>query len=134
MIKALACKNKSIEDRLNSSSGGLFILVARAVINSGGVVYGAAFDDDFSVTHIRVTEQAELVKLCNSKYAFSNFRDAMNQCKQDLKTVFVNGQQVSSIPNQMMGGRGGFGGGWGSFGEQGNSGWGGFGRGGWHGW
>ena len=49
-------------------------------------------------------------------------------------TVFVNGQQVSSIPNQMMGGRGGFGGGWGSFGEQGNSGWGGFGRGGWHGW
>ena len=31
-------------------------------------------------------------------------------------TIFVNGQQVSSIPNQMMGGRGGFGGGNGGFG------------------
>jgi len=31
-------------------------------------------------------------------------------------TILVNGQQVSSIPNQMMGGRGGFGGGNGGFG------------------
>ena len=42
-------------------------------------------------------------------------------------TIIVNGQQVSSIPNQMMGGRGGFGGGQGGFGGQG----GGRGR---HGW
>ena len=28
-------------------------------------------------------------------------------------TVIVNGQQVTTLPNQMMGGRGGFGGGWG---------------------
>ena len=85
MIKVLACKNKRIEDRLNSSSGGLFILVARDVINSGGVVYGAAFDENFSVIHVRVTEQAELEKLCNSKYSFSNFGNAMNQCEKDLK-------------------------------------------------
>ena len=32
-------------------------------------------------------------------------------------TILVNGQQVSSIPNQMMGGRGGFGGGNDSFGS-----------------
>ena len=43
-------------------------------------------------------------------------------------TIFVNGQQVSSIPNQMMGGRGGFGGGNGGNGSFGG------GRGGRGGW
>ena len=39
-------------------------------------------------------------------------------------TIYVNGQQVSTIPNQMMGGRGGMNmGGWGS-GNSGSSGWG----------
>ena len=43
-------------------------------------------------------------------------------------TVIVNGQQVTTLPNQMMGGRGGMGGGNGGFG----GGWGGKGgRGGW---
>ena len=41
--------------------------------------------------------------------------------------IIANGQQVASIPNQMMGGRGGFGGSWGN----GNGGWGRGGRGGW---
>lgn len=41
-------------------------------------------------------------------------------------TILINGQQVSSIPNQMMGGRGGFGGGNGGFGGGGRG-----GRGGW---
>ena len=41
-------------------------------------------------------------------------------------TIIINGQQVSSIPNQMMGGRGGFGGGNGGFGGGGRG-----GRGGW---
>ena len=44
--------------------------------------------------------------------------------------IIANGQQVASIPNQMMGGRGGFGGGWGN-GNGGNRGNGGWGRGGW---
>ena len=46
-------------------------------------------------------------------------------------TVYVNGQQTSSIPNQMMGGMGGMGGN-GSWG--GNGGWGNNGRGGRGGW
>ena len=41
-------------------------------------------------------------------------------------TIIINGQQASSIPNQMMGGRGGFGGGNGGFGGGGRG-----GRGGW---
>ena len=47
--------------------------------------------------------------------------------------IIANGQQVASIPNQMMGGRGGFGGGWGNGNGSngGNGGWGRGGRGGW---
>ena len=44
--------------------------------------------------------------------------------------IIANGQQVASIPNQMMGGRGGFGGN-GGWGNGGNGGWGRGGRGGW---
>ena len=39
--------NLNKEQRLYSSSGGIFILLAKAVLNLGGVVFGAAFSDDY---------------------------------------------------------------------------------------
>ena len=75
---------------MNASSGGVFIVIAREIVNSGGVVYGAAFDEDFSVVHVRVTEPADLDRLCQSKYAFSSFGNAIRQCEKDLK----EGRQV----------------------------------------
>ena len=46
-----AAYNKSEECREKSSSGGMFIAIARKIFKKNGVVYGAAFDEDFQVKH-----------------------------------------------------------------------------------
>ena len=47
--KAYACVNKDEDIRKSSSSGGIFTLIAEEIINMGGVVFGAQFDNDFNV-------------------------------------------------------------------------------------
>ena len=42
---AYACKNKNENVRLSSSSGGVFTSLCEYVINNGGVVFGAAFNE-----------------------------------------------------------------------------------------
>ena len=41
--KVLAAKNTCVEERMNSSSGGVFLLLAKEVIKQGGVVFGAVY-------------------------------------------------------------------------------------------
>ena len=41
-----ALKNADEKERKSSSSGGVFIELAKATLNKGGVVYGAAFTED----------------------------------------------------------------------------------------
>lgn len=71
--------------RSQSSSGGIFTLAAEAVLNRGGVVFGAAFDDSFRVHHICVETQAELGKLRGSKYVQSDLEDTFVQAKRYLQ-------------------------------------------------
>lgn len=56
----------------NSSSGGLFYEFANLFLNSGGVVYGAAFDENFSLRHIRRDCIDALSSIMTSKYLQSN--------------------------------------------------------------
>ena len=50
---ALAVINKDESIRLNSSSGGVFSLLASNIIENGGVVFGAALSEDCkSASHI----------------------------------------------------------------------------------
>ena len=50
-LHVYAAKNKNEEIRMQSSSGGIFTLLAEAIINEGGVVFGAKFDKDWIVVH-----------------------------------------------------------------------------------
>ena len=68
-----------------SSSGGVFTELANAVIDRGGVVFGAAWTDDLSVAHIRVDSKDELKKLRGSKYVQSSTGDTFRQVKELLK-------------------------------------------------
>lgn len=54
-----------------STSGGAFTAIATYVLRKGGIVYGAAMDDDFNVFHIGVETEQELIKFRNSKYVQS---------------------------------------------------------------
>lgn len=82
---AMAAINLNEEIRLKSSSGGLFTLIAEKIINQNGVVFGAAFSDDFkSVQHICVDNIADLDKLRGSKYVQSKIGDTYKQAKDYL--------------------------------------------------
>lgn len=57
--------------RYESSSGGIFSMLAEKVLEMGGCVYGAAYTSDWQVAHIRITNKAELYRLRGSKYVQS---------------------------------------------------------------
>lgn len=81
---AACCSDEEL--RLNSSSGGLFSLLAKMVINSGGVVFGARFDEDFSVIHDYVEETEHLCELRGSKYVQSRIGDTFGQAQELLES------------------------------------------------
>lgn len=81
---AYAAYNKNEKIRQDSSSGGLFTLFAEYIINSGGVVFGACFNDTFEVVH-DYTERVEgLVKFRGSKYLQSKIGDTYKATKDLL--------------------------------------------------
>lgn len=85
-VKAYACYNKNLEDRLNSSSGGLFILIAKEIIKRNGVVFGAAFNEDFSVSHTCVETIKDLKKFMGSKYVQSSIDETYKKAKEFLES------------------------------------------------
>ncbi len=89
-IKAYAAKYCDENIRMNSSSGGIFTALSTYIIKSGGVIFGAAFDVDFSVRHICVDNLDDLYKLRGSKYVQSTIGETYKQAKEYLDNgVFV---------------------------------------------
>ena len=73
-----------------SSSGGVFSLVAEYVLEKGGVVCGAAYEKDFKLSHMVVSDMEGLQKLRGSKYIQSTTGDVYRTLKEHLN----NGQPV----------------------------------------
>lgn len=99
--KIVAAKIKDDIHLKDSTSGGLFWLIAHGAILNGAVVYGCAYQDDFIPTHIRVTSSTDLIKLQGSKYVQSDTKDTYSLVKNDLE----NGKFVvySGTPCQIAG-------------------------------
>lgn len=98
-VYAAWAKDNSI--RTSSSSGGVFSVVAEFIINSGGVVYGAAYESGLKVRHIRVADVYNLNKLKGSKYIQSSTCGVYARVKADL----MSGHLVlfSGTPCQIAG-------------------------------
>lgn len=73
------------EVRNKSSSGGVFGILAETTIKQEGVVFGAAWKDDFSVYHCEATTLDEIPKFHESKYLQSNTEKTFAQVKGFLK-------------------------------------------------
>jgi len=84
-LDVYAAKSKDEELRRQSSSGGLFTELAHAVIAQGGVVYGAAFDENMEVRHIGVDSLDDLKKFRGSKYLQSRIENAFTEIRDHLK-------------------------------------------------
>lgn len=69
-----------------SSSGGFATAIANQFINSGGVVYGVSYSDDFSFAqYVRCCDSHSLEKLRGSKYIQASKTGLYAKIKEDLK-------------------------------------------------
>ena len=100
-IATFAAKNKNEATRLNSSSGGIFTLLATKTINNGGVVFGAKFDELWNVVHDYVETIEDLAKFRGSKYIQSQ----IGKCYKIAEIFLKNGREVlfSGTPCQIAG-------------------------------
>lgn len=78
-------KHKNEDVRKNSRSGGAFTAVSDWVLERKGVVYGAAFNDDYSVSHKRAETAEGRNEFRKSKYVQSFTADVFTQVRDDLK-------------------------------------------------
>ena len=62
----------SDEERMKSSSGAFVPLVAKWILNQNGIVFGAVWNKDFSVSHVGVEHLEDLGRIRGSKYVQSN--------------------------------------------------------------
>ena len=84
-LKVYAAKNKDEEIRMQSSSGGIFTLLAEQIIQEGGVVFGARFDENWEVIHDYTETIEGLAPFRGSKYVQSRIGDTYQQAESFLK-------------------------------------------------
>lgn len=98
-VFAAKCPDSGI--RHESSSGGIFTMLAEKAISGGGTVFGAAFASDWTVEHTGIHTTSDIKHLRGSKYVQSHIGQAFRQCRQAL----ADGQQVlfSGTPCQIAG-------------------------------
>lgn len=80
-------------DRVTSSSGGIAAILARYFISIGGVVVGAGYLEDFTVSHILVDNENDLERIRGSKYVESRLDGVLKTIKdkldKGLKLLFI---------------------------------------------
>lgn len=84
-LKTFAAINYNVSIRTISSSGGLFFLFASKIIEQGGVVFGARFNESWDVV-IDYTDSIEgIYPFMGSKYVQADPRDSYSKAKQFLE-------------------------------------------------
>lgn len=96
-----AAYNKDEKIRLESSSGGVFSLIAEKILYNGGVVFGAKFTDDWQVEIVPTDTIDGLAAFRGSKYLQASVGNSYKQTKEYLK----RGRNVlfSGTPCQIAG-------------------------------
>ena len=100
-LKVYAAYNKNEDIRMQSSSGGIFTLLAEEIINKGGVVFGVKFNKDW-MPEFDYTETIEgIAPFRGSKYVQAIVGNAYKKAEEFLKA----GREVlfSGTPCQIAG-------------------------------
>ena len=100
-IECYAAVSRNPEQAEKSASAGIFAAIATKVIEAGGIVYGAAFDENWNVHHVSAENLDQLCALQGSKYAHSDIGWVYTEVKEQLHS----GRQVlfSGTPCQIAG-------------------------------
>jgi coenzyme F420-reducing hydrogenase beta subunit len=90
--KTVAAYAKDESIRMESSSGGIFTVLAEKILNDGGVVVGVAQLSPIKFGHIVVDNKADLGKLRGSKYVQADtgmiYREVRSLLKTGKKVLF----------------------------------------------
>ena len=74
------------EENQKSTSGAIFALIAKAIIDSNGVVFGVSFDKEFkNVSHVACFEMTQVDSCRGSKYIQSRTQGVYKQVDEQLK-------------------------------------------------
>ena len=91
--KVYTAKNKNTNVLKQSSSGGMFSILADYVLAQNGVIFGAAFNKNWGVEHCYIDKKEDLDKLRRSKYVQSNtlesFKEAKGFLEEDRKVLYT---------------------------------------------
>lgn len=82
--KVYAAKYSRRDEVFKSTSGGLFLPIAKKILSRGGVVFGCAYDENLVARHISVENEKDLHKLQSSKYVQSNIAGIYSKIKNEL--------------------------------------------------
>jgi coenzyme F420-reducing hydrogenase beta subunit len=99
--QCISIKSRDEEIRRQSSSGGIFTLLAERVLDENGIVFGARVNEHWEVTHDYVETKDELGFFRGSKYVQSRTGKSYLQAQQFLE----KGRKVlfSGTPCQISG-------------------------------
>lgn len=100
-LKSFAVYHKEEQIRRKSSSGGVFTALARQVLEAGGAVVGAAFDEEMHLRHTVAENEEQLQALRGSKYLQSNVTGVFPR----VRGLLEEGRQVLFVgtPCQVAG-------------------------------
>lgn len=106
-LNVYAARNKNEDIRMQSSSGGVFTLLAEEIIRNNGVVFGARFDDNWEVEHGYVGTIEKLSVFKGSKYVQSRMGSCYQKAKEFLekgKTVLFSGTpcHIAGLRNYLV--------------------------------
>lgn len=90
MPEVFAAWNRNEDIRINSTSGGIFSALAEYVLETGGFVVGAVYDNNFVIRHKTSHSLDDIKKLRQSKYAQSD----MGTIFKDIEELLKNGEKV----------------------------------------
>lgn len=98
--KVYVAWNNDIHKRLGGASGGIFSAIAESIIVDGGVVVGAAYNNEFKVGHVIIDDEKKIGSLSGSKYVQSETIGIFSE----IVKILESGKKVlfSGTPCQVL--------------------------------
>lgn len=88
-LKVYAAYNKDNGVRERSTSGGIFTSLSQYILNRGGIVYAARFNDKYHIIHSSFNKIEDIDPYRGSKYAQSELNDTFKSIKSELTSRVV---------------------------------------------
>lgn len=84
-LDSYGCYNRNDNERMKSSSGGVYVLLAKSILNEGGCIFAAFYNKELEVEHREINSINDLEASQGSKYVTSRLGDTFNTIKERIK-------------------------------------------------